>query len=346
MCTPPIIRYKETAYCRNNIVNKDHSSVADNEIIMIKGLHCRAFLETSKHPFLLTSKIISRRKKLIKTNSLYTIGDSEYGFMYYKKIDKGALPLILIILSSFALMAFSFYVFMSFSDQSKIKTSGYDIFISGFLSVALYFLSKINFFPSVLIEKYERDTGLCYFLGHEKPCFFSDLISILRSSDNNFSFLLRHVTSGDDVIIINNADDLSDCYIWWELLQSFMDVTNPLPDIPELEPLRPYDPTTIEWDRKNKRPKNFYQRISKKGYRKIKSKVFSEHCQRASYEKRYPFGKNLAEAIKDKWYKPLPDKIWTLLPSEELGFESSLWEVYNPASTKISAPESEKTSVK
>jgi hypothetical protein len=41
--------------------------------------------------------------------------------------------------------------------------------------------------------------------------------------------------------------------IFLELVNHFMDVSRPLPDIPELEPYRHLDSTTREWDKENSR---------------------------------------------------------------------------------------------
>ncbi|MCE0555889.1 hypothetical protein [Motilimonas sp. E26] len=62
-------------------------------------------------------------------------------------------------------------------------------------------------------------------------------------------------------------------YLCWEMLQRFMDVSQPLPDIPQLEPFRPLDATTAAHDKatgrkadkwKKMSPKWFEQRVAKK----------------------------------------------------------------------------------
>ena len=40
-----------------------------------------------------------------------------------------------------------------------------------------------------------------------------------------------------------------DVHAEWDMLQRYMDVSQPLPDIPRLEPFRDLDPTTAEHDR-------------------------------------------------------------------------------------------------
>jgi hypothetical protein len=47
--------------------------------------------------------------------------------------------------------------------------------------------------------------------------------------------------------------------VLWEFFQHFMDVSRPLPDVPELEPYRHLDPTTREWDKKHNRPERLWR---------------------------------------------------------------------------------------
>ena len=44
----------------------------------------------------------------------------------------------------------------------------------------------------------------------------------------------------------------------WNLIQRYMDTSQPMPDVPELEPARPKDPTTAAWDAKNNRQPDYW----------------------------------------------------------------------------------------
>jgi hypothetical protein len=48
-------------------------------------------------------------------------------------------------------------------------------------------------------------------------------------------------------------------YQHWEFFQQFMDVSKPIPDIPQYEPYRHLDPTTAAYDQKHKRIPSFWQ---------------------------------------------------------------------------------------
>ncbi|WP_415884434.1 hypothetical protein [Neptuniibacter sp. QD34_54] len=44
----------------------------------------------------------------------------------------------------------------------------------------------------------------------------------------------------------------------WNLIQRYMDTSQPMPDVPELEPARAKDPTTAAWDAQNNRKPNYW----------------------------------------------------------------------------------------
>lgn len=50
-----------------------------------------------------------------------------------------------------------------------------------------------------------------------------------------------------------------DVHAEWDMLQRYMDVSQPLPDIPRLEPFRPLDPTTAEHDRETGRAPRYWR---------------------------------------------------------------------------------------
>ena len=59
------------------------------------------------------------------------------------------------------------------------------------------------------------------------------------------------------------ANLISSAFVHWELLQNFMDFTQPLADIPQFEYYREFDKTTAEFDKANGRPKYFWYRVDK-----------------------------------------------------------------------------------
>jgi hypothetical protein len=48
-------------------------------------------------------------------------------------------------------------------------------------------------------------------------------------------------------------------YVEWEFLQQYMDISLPLPDIPDLEPYRHLDPTTAAYDKQYSREPHYWR---------------------------------------------------------------------------------------
>jgi len=57
--------------------------------------------------------------------------------------------------------------------------------------------------------------------------------------------------------------------VLWEFFQHFMDVSRPLPDVPQFEPYRHLDPTTKKWDEENNRPRWVWRDMSRDDYRAL-----------------------------------------------------------------------------
>ena len=70
----------------------------------------------------------------------------------------------------------------------------------------------------------------------------------------SYKLVLRHRYSGKQTVVAEVADTRKiELYAHWDELQRYMDVTQPLPDIPALESYRPLDPTTAAHDAAGKR---------------------------------------------------------------------------------------------
>ena len=74
-----------------------------------------------------------------------------------------------------------------------------------------------------------------------------------------YSLHIGHRYTPISFSIMNPTVDLLRVFSEWEQLQQFMDVSLPLPDIPELEPVRHLDPTTRAWDTEHGREPNYWK---------------------------------------------------------------------------------------
>jgi len=110
----------------------------------------------------------------------------------------------------------------------------------------------------------------------------------------------------------------------WEQLQNFMDVTQPLPDIPSFEQFRQQDKLTAELDKKNNRPKDFWYRVDKVFYKKVLKIVlntidtFPEGC--LHYEQALKKGYKVPDIIITPW-----KHIETKLPQTHLARKQLHW---------------------
>ena len=70
----------------------------------------------------------------------------------------------------------------------------------------------------------------------------------------SYKLQLRHRYSGRQTAVAEvHSTQKEELYAHWDELQRYMDVSQPLPDIPALEPYRHLDPTTAEYDAASKR---------------------------------------------------------------------------------------------
>ena len=70
----------------------------------------------------------------------------------------------------------------------------------------------------------------------------------------SYKLLLRHRYTGWQTTVAQVADiHKVELYAHWDELQRYMDVSQPLPDVPALEKFRQLDPTTAEYDAAGKR---------------------------------------------------------------------------------------------
>ncbi|MGP4845006.1 hypothetical protein ACTXGQ_12805 [Marinobacter sp. 1Y8] len=76
--------------------------------------------------------------------------------------------------------------------------------------------------------------------------------------------ILRHRYSGHQTEVVTVPDSRKhELYADWDQLQRYMDVSQPLPDIPALEAYRPLDPTTAAYDAagKRNRPADYWVKL-------------------------------------------------------------------------------------
>jgi len=83
-------------------------------------------------------------------------------------------------------------------------------------------------------------------------------------------FVHRYRPIQVDIDLLGGVSNRQDCLALWDLWQNFMDISQPLPDVPLWEEYRHLDPTTAEHDRRIGRPPRYWRDMDDKTYeRKI-----------------------------------------------------------------------------
>ena len=85
-------------------------------------------------------------------------------------------------------------------------------------------------------------------------------------------------------------------YIWlnWEFWQQYMDISQPLPDVPIMEPYRSRDPVTAEYDKKNNRPPDYWKNQDLDTVYKMKSVSMKA-------ADKFPWGATRQQALASGW---------------------------------------------
>ena len=101
----------------------------------------------------------------------------------------------------------------------------------------------------------------------------------------------------------------------WEYLQAYMDATQPLPDIADLEPFRSRDPATAEHDRKAGRPPDFWKNMPMG-----QANTLQNESIRAA--KSYPWGLTREAALAKGWRPSQAGDGWPLDETARVGRKS------------------------
>lgn len=164
-----------------------------------------------------------------------------------------------------------------------------------------------------------RSTGEVYVYhnkyGSAESCHFTEFDGFINSTPSRsgvlyYSLEITHRQKRELRIPASDDDPIKKITLMrWELIQEFMDISKPLPDIPELEPFRHLDPVTAEWDKKHNRPPDLYEKMSNKTFVKYQDKLVWE------YEKGFQWGSDRWLSEAEGW-EPPPEE-WWLVPVDD-----------------------------
>lgn len=88
-------------------------------------------------------------------------------------------------------------------------------------------------------------------------------LQVTPHGGHDYVLWLHHRYSSTKVCLANKLHglglDKQNLYAFWDTLQRYMDVEQPLPDLPVLEQSRHLDPVTVEYDRQHNRPERYWR---------------------------------------------------------------------------------------
>lgn len=86
-----------------------------------------------------------------------------------------------------------------------------------------------------------------------------------------YNLVLQHRYSDEQLWmkgLLTDAMNPREVYAYWDMVQQFMDVSHPLPDVPVFEPFRHRDPVTAEADARSGRDPFKWRKITPESWRK------------------------------------------------------------------------------
>ncbi|WP_249976210.1 hypothetical protein [Vreelandella olivaria] len=119
-------------------------------------------------------------------------------------------------------------------------------------------------------SEFNRQTGMVSFAqGKKKPPLVALFVEfdgyverVVQRGGIFYRLMFVHRYTGkqfSQTSLSTIVDHKHEVHALWDMLQRYMDVTQPMPDIPRLEPFRHLDPTTAEHDRQTGRNPRYWR---------------------------------------------------------------------------------------
>lgn len=101
-----------------------------------------------------------------------------------------------------------------------------------------------------------------------------------------YNLVLQHRYSDQQLWLkglLTDAMDPREVHAYWDMLQQFMDVSHPLPDVPIFEPFRARDPVTVVADERSGRDPFKWRNITPEQWRQDHEQTYRERLQQAQF---------------------------------------------------------------
>lgn len=103
-----------------------------------------------------------------------------------------------------------------------------------------------------------------------------------------YNLVLQHRYSDEQLWMKGLVADVmkrQDVYAYWDMVQQFMDVSHPLPDVPVLEPFRHRDPVTAEADALSRRDPFKWRKITPESWRENYESKYRARLMNANWNR-------------------------------------------------------------
>lgn len=101
-----------------------------------------------------------------------------------------------------------------------------------------------------------------------------------------FNLVLQHRYSKHQLWmkgLLTDAMNQKEVYAYWDMIQQFMDVSGPLPDVPIFEPFRARDPVTAAHDERTGRDPFKWRKVTREAWRKDHEQGWQNRLQETNF---------------------------------------------------------------
>lgn len=179
---------------------------------------------------------------------------------------------------------------------------GHSFFITGCI---LYFLAVVGCNLLLTLHarffkhdgsQFNRRTGMVHLAGKRwrkpfvAPFYEFDpvmQVQVMPHGQRDYVLWLYHRYTDKKVCLANRIHSLgldqNNLRAFWDTLQRYMDVSQPLPDLPVLEPCRQQDPVTAAYDQAQNRPPRYWRDMSERRFKQEVLPRLREQLRNASW---------------------------------------------------------------
>ncbi|MCO7244767.1 hypothetical protein [Halomonas sp. Mc5H-6] len=209
---------------------------------------------------------------LLSVPYFFILSISDAVFEYNRTFASIAIPLVAIVGFCLAMIATVYTTQPAFNGLAKI--------ISFLLTpFHKWFASRTNRYMQNRQSELNRQTGMVSFAqGKKKPPLVAPFIEfdgyverVIQRGGIFYRLMFVHRYTGkqfNQTSLSAIVDHKHEVHATWDMLQRYMDVSQPLPDVPRLEPFRHLDPTTAEYDQKTGRDPRFWRDLDLEAWKR------------------------------------------------------------------------------